>query len=403
MKSICEALNRPTHTRTRDSDASRKPAKCKLNTLIPDGVQTHHFDEFVNASFRTMEYVIARRRMRQRAERVYRVRTSYLGFTEAECRGKLRLNRAVVADLCHLLAEDLETNSTCPYTLPVAARVTAALQFYASGSFQHAVGSMGGITQSAVSSAIHAVTSAIVRHAAEYIRFPVSPDHQERVKGEFRAKFGFPGVLGAIDCTHVQIRAPSENALIYINRKGTHSINIQVICDAMCNITHVFANYPGSTHDSFILANSAIPALFQGDPPLEGWLLGDNGYALRTWLMTPFITPGSRSELAYNRKHTRTRSVIERTFGLLKMRFRCLDKSGGTLQYSPQKVAAFFVACCVLHNIAIRHGCLIDINEDRVQDYVRRDAELHVPMPIDPHEPPAARVRRELVHEFSHH
>ncbi|KAK7878891.1 hypothetical protein WMY93_030825, partial [Mugilogobius chulae] len=247
------------------------------------------------------------------------------------------------------------------------------------------------MSQSAISSAIHAVTSALVEHADEFIKFPVSPEHQEQVKGEFWAKFGFPGVLGAIDCTHVQLRAPSENALVYINRKGTHSINIQVVCDAMCRITHVFANYPGSTHDSFILANSAIPAVFQGDPPLDGWLLGDNGYALRTWLMTPFITPETRSELAYNRKHTRTHCVIERAFGLLKMRFRCLDKSGGTLQYTPQKVAAFFVACCVLHNIAILHGCAMDLNEDRLENFRRREAELRVPMPVEPNTPQAAR------------
>ena len=63
--------------------------------------------------------------------------------------------------------------------------------------------------------------------------------------------------------------------------------------------------------------------------------------------MTPFIMPATAREMFSNRKHTETRSVIERTFSILKMRFRCLDKSGGILQYSPQKVAAFFVAFCV--------------------------------------------------------
>ena len=88
------------------------------------------------------------------------------------------------------------------------------------------------------------------------------------------------------------------------------------------------------------------------------------------------------------------------------MRFRCLDKSGGTLKYSPQKVAAFFVACCVLHNIAMRHGCALDLDEDTLQDMRRRDAERHVPMPIDPNMQPAAaaRARRDqLAEELSHH
>ena len=209
---------------------------------------------------------------------------------------ELRLTRQAVTDICHLLADELGNDSPCPYALPVAVTFTAELQLYASGSFQHPLSSIGGISQSAISSAIHAVTSGLVRHAGEYIQFSITPDSQERTKQAFWAKYGFPGVLGAIDCTHVQLRAPSVNALIYINRKGSHSINIQVICDA---------NYPGSSHDSFILANS-IPTVFEGNPPLDGWLLGDNGYPLKTWLITPFLMPATVRELVFNRKHTQT-------------------------------------------------------------------------------------------------
>ena len=92
--------------------------------------------------------------------------------------------------------------------------------------------------------------------------------------------------------------------------------------------------------------------------------------------MTPFIMPATALEMFYNRKHTETRCVIERTFGILKMRVRCLDKSGGTLQYSPQKVAAFFVACCVLHNISMNRGWVDDINEEILQDLRRRDVDV---------------------------
>ena len=85
------------------------------------------------------------------------------------------------------------------------------------------------------------------------------------------------------------------------------------------------------------------------------------------------------------------------------MHFRCLDKSGGTLQYSPQKVRAFFVACCVLHNIAMRHGCLLEINANTVQDFRRCDAELHVPMSMNPNTSAVAQVRRDqLAEELLH-
>ncbi|KAJ1154295.1 hypothetical protein NDU88_007048 [Pleurodeles waltl] len=35
--------------------------------------------------------------------------------------------------------------------------------------------------------------------------------------------------------------------------------------------------------------------------------------------------------------HRRTRPITERTFSLLKARFRCLDLTGGSLCYSPEK------------------------------------------------------------------
>ena len=39
---------------------------------------------------------------------------------------------------------------------------------------------------------------------------------------------GMPGVIGAIDGTHVRVQRPSVNEQDYVNRKGFHSINVQV-------------------------------------------------------------------------------------------------------------------------------------------------------------------------------
>ena len=55
---------------------------------------------------------------------------------------------------------------------------------------------------------------------------------------------GFPNVIGAIDCTHVAIRAPSENEFAFINRKHFHYLNVQLICDADMLLTSVVARWP---------------------------------------------------------------------------------------------------------------------------------------------------------------
>jgi len=91
-------------------------------------------------------------------------------------------------------------------------------------------------------------------------------------------------------------------------------------------------------------------------------ILGDSGYPLESWLVTPIRAAATPYEEAYNMAHSRTRTVIERCFGVLKSRFRCLDKSGGTLLYTPKKSCQIIIACCVLHNYCLSRNILSTID-----------------------------------------
>lgn len=53
-----------------------------------------------------------------------------------------------------------------------------------------------------------------------------------------------------------------------------------------------------------------------------GHLLGDSGYPLRGYLMTPILQPTSLAQEKYNKAHAKGRVVVERAFGVLKSRFR---------------------------------------------------------------------------------
>lgn len=83
---------------------------------------------------------------------------------------------------------------------------------------------------------------------------------------------------------------------------------------------------------------------------------GDSGYPQRPWLMTPILNAaqGSREEV-YTQKHVQARNCIERCFGLLKARWRCLLRDR-VLHYHPYVASHITTACCVLHNIALKAG-----------------------------------------------
>lgn len=50
--------------------------------------------------------------------------------------------------------------------------------------------------------------------------------------------------------------------------------------------------------------------------------LGDSGYPLQPWLITPISNPDSDAQTAFNVRHSKVRALVERTIGLLKIRFR---------------------------------------------------------------------------------
>ncbi|XP_069482196.1 putative nuclease HARBI1 [Ambystoma mexicanum] len=215
---------------------------------------------------------------------------------------------------------------------------------------------MHGISQPVFSCTLNQVLDALRKHTSQHIAMPRTAQEISNTKVGFHSLADIPTCIGAIDCTHVELVVPHANEVVYSNRKQYHSINVQMVCDTNKIITHCCARYPGSTHDSMVLRNSTIPRYMERHAGQRLWLLGDASYPLKRWLLTPVRNPQNRHEEDYNRAHTRTRVVIEQTFGLLKARFRCLSRSGGALLYGHEKVAKITMACVMLHNMCIRRN-----------------------------------------------
>ncbi|KAJ8929175.1 hypothetical protein NQ314_018158 [Rhamnusium bicolor] len=161
----------------------------------------------------------------------------------------------------------------------------------------------------------------------------------------------FPGVIGAIDGTHIRIDKPTEDADSYLNRKHYHSIQAQMVCDHRKMIRDIFVGFPGSVHDSRVLRNSplynTLPEKCQ-----DYFILGDSGYPCLPHLLTPFRDTGqlSRRQRNYNYLLSKNRYLAEHSFGIMKHRFRQLYH---LKLRCIRDIVHFIRAYAVLHNIAI--------------------------------------------------
>ncbi|XP_025163925.1 putative nuclease HARBI1 [Harpegnathos saltator] len=110
------------------------------------------------------------------------------------------------------------------------------------------------------------------------------------------------------------------------------------ICDPELKILNVNARYPGTRHDAYIWSNSPIHRIMErrfNNGERNTWLIGDDGYNLEPWLMTPLKheIPGS-PRFRYNNNLCSARSCVERLFGVWKAVFKCLSVQR-RLMYKP--------------------------------------------------------------------
>ncbi|KYN18779.1 Putative nuclease HARBI1 [Trachymyrmex cornetzi] len=104
-------------------------------------------------------------------------------------------------------------------------------------------------------------------------------------------------------------------------------------------------------------------------------LVGDAGYPILPFLLTPIGNPTTDEEISYNAIHGRTRRIVERTFGIWKRRFPCLSKGLTTKLLTSTSIV---VACAVLHNISLI------LNDQLEDDEEIENLDNEVPV-VEPH------------------
>lgn len=197
----------------------------------------------------------------------------------------------------------------------------------------------------------------------EFIKIPVGRRRVHEITLAFQELTSLPNMCGAIDGTHIRLRRPppSSSPSSYRSSLGFPSVLLQVVADHKKIFWDVCVKAPGGADDASHFRDSLLyNRLTVGDVwdkvinvrghHVRPYIVGDWGYPLMSFLLTPFSSSdrtGNTAENLFDSALMKGRSAVVEAIGLLKGRWKILQDLNVGINHAPQTI----VACCVLHNL----------------------------------------------------
>ena len=254
------------------------------------------------------------------------------------------------------------TNYTAP--ISIGEKLALTIRYLVTGESYTSLSSQFRVGRSTISKFLPEVCSAIHdEFTREYLRCPTTPDEYKELEREFRIRWNVPRALGALDGKHVALKKPKNTRTVYHNYKGFFSIVMLALVDGQYKFRWVDASTAVSCTDAQIFNAYQLkrktddgnigfsdPALItQGGLDVPYFILADNAFAMKTWLMKPYGRRMlTREERIANYRTSRGRRFVENAFGILVSRFRVMLI---TIELPPETVRGVVITCMVLHNI----------------------------------------------------
>ncbi|XP_047035358.1 uncharacterized protein LOC124641345 [Helicoverpa zea] len=277
--------------------------------------------------------------------------------------------------------------------IPPKIRLALTLRFLATGDSYRTLHNHFKISSTLISRIIPEVCSALNQVLKDMIKIPTSPEEWlTKTEG-----FSFPHCLGGIDGKHITLATPHAGPE-YFNYKGSFSIVLLALVDCDCCFFFADIGSQGRISNGGVLNQSNLKKkICDGtlnlppSRPLPGSntnmpyvFLGDGGFALSTHIMKPF--PGHHlsgtPERMFNQQLTRSRAVVENTFGILSSVFRVFQKP---IPLDVVKTSAITQSCLLLHNFLRKSDSSRDIYTPRgsVDSYDGNGELIHVGMRVN--------------------
>ena len=139
----------------------------------------------------------------------------------------------------------------------------------------------------------------------------------------------------AIDGKYVRIQAPPHSGSQYYNYMDYYSIIMLAVVDANYKFMYVDVGSYGADSDAGIFRHcglfnaleqdkTGLPPYEQlpdGDTDIPYFLIGDDAFALKSWMMKPYSKREMTAlERIFNYRLSRARRIVENAFGILANR-----------------------------------------------------------------------------------
>ena len=290
--------------------------------------------------------------------------TELMRESRGDFKSFLRMEPAMFQEMLTRVAPRITKSDSARPPLAPGLKLAITLRFLATGNSYHSLAFSFRVAHNTISLFVPEVCDAICEeYRDEVLVMPSTPDGWREVAKGFGLRWNFHHACGAIDGKHVKIRKPARSGSAYFNYKGFFSIVLMGLVDADYRFLWVHIGAEGTASDAGVFNQSSLePDLREGRlgfPPPEPlpnddhevpyFLVGDDAFPLRTYLVKPFSHRDlTHDERIFNYRCSRARRVVENAFGILANRFRCLLTTLMTTQETSAKITK---ACVVIHNL----------------------------------------------------
>ena len=282
-------------------------------------------------------------------------------------RKQLRLRRDTFDILLQLLGPRMVRQDTRLREAITPEKVLAlALYRLGHGNTYVTIGPVFNVGKATVIEAVQDVVEGLYEIRNDVIKFPETAAETAAAIETFTDHSDLPNIAGAIDGSHIRIKAPTESKADYFSRYQQYDFIIQAIVDGRMLFMDFACGFPGAMHDGRVLRRSTIfdkaearqiitePTTDSNGQEIGPYLVGDSAYPMSPWLIKPYPEgTRDRDEIRFNKELSSARVKVECAFGMLKSRWRVLMKRfDSNIEFAIKCT----IACAVLHNICIRLG-----------------------------------------------